>query len=681
MERIIACIILCISFSLTPFAQNNPCGFDRKLDLHIEKSPDFLETLNDQERRINLRRDRRNADDPVEIPVVVHVLHLGEPVDQGTNISDAQILSALDQLNNAYAGTAAFSGPDSKIRFSLALRGPNCTFTTGINRVDASKICVQGDCYNQKGMTANNEVTLKSLSRWPSRDYLNIWIVSEINDNDGGQGIQGFAEFPGAAEEVDGVTILFNAFGNDDGINQGFQLKENTRLGTILVHEVGHSLGLYHSFEGDDYNRDGIGDRCPSFTGCGPFNGDCVEDTPPHRRSNGDCNVSGTNVCDGGFSNDLYVHNFMDYSGETCQWEFTAGQVARMRAFLDVERSSWKYSLGGIPPSDHLVKSIDCTPKTKNLKNGFGLGVTSFSLGGFTYLSGTAVQDGGYRDNWCTEIPVERNHSYPIQILTGEKNNQNVAVYMDFNGNGQFDHANELVFSSSNALVHTGMVTIPSSTKSGIPLRVRVISAYPGFQINSPCFEPLVGQVEDYSMVVSPVQNALPKISLVGTTASTIANINWSIDHLDAGEQIILEKVVDQTAERLITISASDGVRSFRDFSYDPGTAVTYNVKVLTNDGKVINQANWSPGEALRLHVYPNPVQSGFVNAVLKGDYSSEVQIEILSLDGVVLSTLQIDRGVNQGAIPISVDHLATGMYMLRVRGEDGSAIKRITIM
>lgn len=285
----------------------------------------------------NTQATQRTAGVVYKIPVVVHVMHRGEAIGVGSNISDHQIYSAIHSINEAYRkrGPYTTAGDDAEMEFCLAQIAPNGASSTGINRVNANSV----SGYSTSGITDANETSVKALSRWSNTSYYNIWIVAEIDNNNGGTGVQGYAYFPGAGATRDGAVMLFNAFGYDADGSKGYNLKSYTNLNATFIHEMGHAFNLYHTFEGDD---DG---DCPTSNGCadnGGF-GDCVGDTPPHLRSDSDCE-EGTNACTGG-SRSLFIHNFMDYSSEACQYEFTAGQISRMRAVLQTTGSSGRASL------------------------------------------------------------------------------------------------------------------------------------------------------------------------------------------------------------------------------------------------------------------------------------------------------------------------------------------------
>ena len=318
--RILLLFISCV-LTVTSIV-NAQCGFDT----------DF--SANKQTLVMGMGLNTNPQAELLIIPTVVHVIHVGEPLSIGTNISEAQILSAINALNEDFRreeGTNGFGlGVDTEIEFCLAKRDQFGNPSNGITRSNGAVI----PGYLEDGIKSGNigvgadETEVKASVAWPRDSYFNIFVVTEIDGNDGGNGTQGYAYFP--FDNVrDGVTVLYNTFGTEGN------LKSWTNLNRILTHEVGHYLGLYHTF----HNTNSVA-ACGTEVTC-ETEGDQICDTPPTVANSG-CQI--TPACE-----NAQIENYMDYTAQDCKNTFTAGQTARMRNTLYVQRSS-------------LLNSISCTP-------------------------------------------------------------------------------------------------------------------------------------------------------------------------------------------------------------------------------------------------------------------------------------------------------------------------------
>lgn len=274
------------------------------------------------------------SEEILTIPVVVHIVHKGEAYGDGSNITDEQIYSAVNALNEDFRkmpGTwGDGNGVDTDIEFCLAQRDPDGNDHSGINRVNGCTV----SNYCSQGITAGNgqgasETEIKNLSRWPNQQYYNIWVVAEIENNNGGSGIQGYAYFP-TTSMVDGTVILFNAFGTTG------TLKSYTNRNKVLTHELGHAFALFHTFQGQSCSE----------TNC-TLQGDRVCDTPP-TTLNWNC---ASPACGG----TQQVNNYMDYTSQTCQNMFTEGQRTRMRLAIQNSRPNLLLSDGCQPVSAALA--------------------------------------------------------------------------------------------------------------------------------------------------------------------------------------------------------------------------------------------------------------------------------------------------------------------------------------
>jgi hypothetical protein len=245
------------------------------------------------------------------IPVVVHVVH--KTADQ--DISDAQVQSQIDALNKDFrrtnpdvASTPAAFAPlcaDARIEFVLASTDPSGNPTSGITRTSTTAASFTDDDKVKSAATAG-------VDAWSRDKYLNLWCCRLAG------GLLGYAQFPGGPAGTDGVVIRDTAFGTMGTAAAPFN------LGRTATHEIGHWLNLRHIW-GDD------------GTGCS--GDDFVSDTPNAASENTGMPAFPHVTCNNGPNGDLFV-NYMDYTDDAGMFMFTAGQVQRMQACLDGDRSS-----------------------------------------------------------------------------------------------------------------------------------------------------------------------------------------------------------------------------------------------------------------------------------------------------------------------------------------------------
>jgi len=239
------------------------------------------------------------------IPVVIHVLYN----NAAQNISDAQILSQLQALNNdyrklnadaanAHAAFASLAG-DAKIVFCIAKIDASGKATTGIIRKYTS----------QQSWTADDGMKYSAQggdNAWDSKRYLNIWVCNLFGRN------LGYSSLPGSQVDKDGIVIQYDAFGTTGSLTAPFN------KGRTATHEIGHWLGLVHIWGDANCGDDGIADTPPQQN----FNNGCP--SFPHRSS---CSING--------NGDMFM-NFMDFTDDACMYMFTKGQAIKMRSLFAI---------------------------------------------------------------------------------------------------------------------------------------------------------------------------------------------------------------------------------------------------------------------------------------------------------------------------------------------------------
>jgi len=310
-----------VCLNLIGFAQTSePCGTDEL----ILRNPFLEEAINGRSANdCDTDYDLPN-EEVLTIPIVFHIMHRGTQLGVDENITNEQIYSAVENLTDRFRATPGALGVDqntidSRFNFCLAGTDPDGNSTNGIIRYDMSGY----SDYMEDGVTtspnfysdAMPDNTLKGLGCWDPDFYCNVYIVTEINGNNGGNGVQGYAYLGPTGDCRDGIVLLYNVVGTEG------TLKPGRDLNTTLPHEMGHYLTLYHTFNNSAPNCDYMESNCCT-------NGDRVCDTPPQTNSGQGCQ----SVCDSDPA------NYMDYTSQTCKTLFTEGQIERMRDCIAFQR-------------------------------------------------------------------------------------------------------------------------------------------------------------------------------------------------------------------------------------------------------------------------------------------------------------------------------------------------------
>ena len=319
------------------------CASYEHLQKQMAENPAFAKKVRETEKTFtNYKRQtgqpEQKRPSTITIPVVVHVVYNTD----AQNISDAQVQSQIDVLNNDFtannidynnhdAGYGSVKG-DADIQFCL----------DQVVRKQTTK----------KSFGFNDQVKKDKFGGSSAVDPMskfNIWVCNL-------QGLLGYAQFPGGPAETFGAVCHYRAFGS----GESFDLFADYNLGRTATHEVGHGLGLRHIW----------GDRR-----CG---NDLVGDTPEQDAANFGCPPEGLQSLCPGNPLEMWM-NYMDYTDDRCMYFFTDGQVSRMDFFIDSDEQinsivNSTCGTGRITDKNTITATSNAFNSAKIiLKNGFSL--------------------------------------------------------------------------------------------------------------------------------------------------------------------------------------------------------------------------------------------------------------------------------------------------------------------
>lgn len=231
---------------------------------------------------LKTRSGARNQLAAATVPVYIHVM-----LDTAGNgdVTATQIANQIAVLNKTYAGQESSAAANTGFTFTLA----------GTDRYR-----------NNQWHRDRQSSTYRKQTRLGGKNALNIWLVDFS--------YLGIATFPwdyARNPGIDGIRVQYSSLPDGSATNYN--------LGETATHEAGHWLGLYHTFQG----------------GCTSTN-DSVADTPAQSSPTSGCPAGRDSCSLPGLDP---IHNYMDYSYDSCYDQFTPGQSTRMNSMWTAYRA------------------------------------------------------------------------------------------------------------------------------------------------------------------------------------------------------------------------------------------------------------------------------------------------------------------------------------------------------
>ncbi len=668
----------------------------------MRSNPDFVKA-----NKVGEEEFQKKLKLPVEkgvvytIPVVFHVLH-SEGVE---NISDEQIHDAMSILNRDFrkqnADTALVHPDfldfpsDVEVEFILATKAPNGECFKGITRTN-SPLSNQG----QDGGAQVNAIVVGNdvyNNSWPGHKYLNVFVCGEIG------GAAGYTTNPGvwnATSMTNGIWILHNYVGSIGTSSVG--------TSRTLTHEVGHWLNLDHLW--GNSNNPNLSSNC--------FEDDNVQDTPECIGVTS-CNTN-SNTCSGdnaywGFDMRDNVENYMEYS--YCSKMFTAGQVARMRAALQVSSTGrsnlWTTSnLNATGATGVLVlceaefeadRTTICAGNEVNFTDGSFNAVSSWGwnispdTGGWSYSNGTDAnsqnpsvvftEEGLYTvvlnasDGGSSDVETKINY---IRVLPSSSE---IPYWEGFESYSSLDNLinwevinlnNNNAFSLEGGFGHTGQKCAKLLNFGQAPSNIdELISAPIDLSV-----------IDSNGSVTLSFRYAYRKkyssnYEFLKVFISNDCGEDWAQRKTLGGNSLSSQASVtswapssqaDWTTIHMTNVTSSYFADNFRmRFRFEgEGGNNFYLDDINLYEGSPSDDIIVGIPESdqdLQMNLYPNPTD-GDISIDFTMLQAEKMNAQIIDLQGKVVAVYQIHASEGSNKVIIDTDGLSKGSYIIQLKGE-----------
>ncbi|MEQ1734115.1 MAG: M43 family zinc metalloprotease [Bacteroidia bacterium] len=647
------------------------------------------------------------------IPVVVHVIHSGTAVGTGANISDAQVNSQIQVLNDDYAGTglnnanlpSAFASAKANtgVTFCMAQRTPaGAQMTTpGIDRIS----------YSTKGFTAPGtngystsyiDATIKPNTIWDPTQYLNVWVL------DLDHSLLGYATFPdnsglagmpsgGSTATTDGFVNTYSGWGVTGSGNAPYN------KGRTAVHEIGHWLGLRHIW-GD--------------ASCGD---DYCTDTPTQAGPNYGCPTYPSATC--GNAGDMSM-NFMDYTDDQCMYMFTNDQKTRVVTALtnDARRASIvnPSNLACTPVNLNTPPTAMFTASTTNTFVG-GANVTltntttnattyawtvsptsgatlssttatsptiSFTAAGSYSVCLTATNSFGSSTPVCQTINVTATQPTTCDTLSNLEANDTLAIYRvgalasdgyvtGQNSYGDISKAERYDYPVSG--FSTGL------TISGLHIYHGVIkgsgsTAYNVWGETASMPGTVLGTKSVVNSTFTPLQlNTVTFTTPISITNNTPFYVGYTFGNVSGDTIAVVHTRFDNSTVNHAYEQFSDN--SWHSFTESPaswGANVSIMVWPIVCPTTTVGLAQVKQNLTNNAYIFPNP-NNGTFSVMLVFDEQTDATITVTDLLGKQIMVRNVTN-VTQQEVALNLANAGVGTYLVTIKTNNGTTTKRVVV-
>lgn len=637
--------------------------------------------------RVRERAARREQEyEVVQIPVVMHIVHNGEPVGTGANVSAAQVYSQFEVLNEDFRRRNADAvqtpdlfrpvAADARIEFVPAEVDPQGRRMAepGINRVRVTETAFSIAEANQ---------LVKPQTIWNPTRYANVWVLPRIRFDvlafaqfPANSGLPGLAPSDGAAN-TDGIIIDYRYLGRPPHNTHPSPFNQ----GRTLTHEFGHFFGLLHTWG--------------AFPSC--LEDDFVDDTPLQQGPSRGCPPFPLSSC--GFQ--TMHQNYLDYTDDACMNIFTAQQVARMRTVLEVSPARRELVNSPVITRNRVVaafrveKEGNCPNSTVRLLNdSFGFGSGTIRSFRWSFPGGTPATSSAA----APAVTYQQPGTFDIELIVeGDVNRDTLRLrsavsIVDYSGAARTPETEEGFEGSafppagwgnpsglwrqdptSGRFSQSAAVAENFSTQPGtfIELTLPIMTGFGSGQNPEWLFTFDIAYAMRENTSIQPDSLAL----IVRDLCQGTQRVLWAVsgEELQTSPRTNRAFLPNRNQWRRERMLLTGQLPQFAQLAFVVLSRGNNNL-FLDNIG-LINIASLPVSE--RLKVFPNPVSD---ELVLEPTGLAIREVRLLDTTGRVVLQAAMPQPEPFTARSLFVQHLPAGLYILQILTEEGAVTKRIFV-